>query len=114
MDMLMLGETISATTDADESIGFWMPSGGSQGVAGVEVFRASGSSVFTVHMDTKKSDEADTAATSIRFTSVGEPPGVFKFDVEDAEDLVRYRVASGGDSDRNIHLQFLQPLWAPN
>ena len=114
MDMMLLGETIQ-TAVAQGHFGFWMPAGGNDGVAGFEVFQTTSSSLFTVHLETKSSDQADSSATSIGNASVGSTtPGPYKFDVSNARDLVRYRLSSTGDGDASIHLQFAQPLWQPN
>lgn len=110
MDMLLLGETISAPATGQSNYGFWMPSGGNDGVGGAEVFYLS-NSAFTLYLETKSSDQADSSATSIGNVSLS-GAGVFKFDVANALDLVRYKVVSTGLS--TIHLQFAQPLWHPN
>ena len=114
MDMMLLGETLTSSDSGETSLGFWMPAGGNDGVAGVEVFFQSVPNAAEVYMDTKRSDEADSAATpigSVVLTST--TPQTYKFDTTDAKDLVRYRVES---LDRNvfIHIQFAQPLWQPN
>ncbi len=115
MDLMLLGETIQCDGAGQNNHGFWMPAGGNDGVAGFEVFRVTTASVFTVHLETKSSDQADSAATSIGNASVGSTtPANYKFDVTDAKDLVRYRLTSGGESVDAIHLQFAQPLWQPN
>lgn len=92
-----------------------MPAGGNDGVAAIETFSVSTASRFTVHLDTKSSDDADPGTPS----SIGNvdidstTPGVFKFDVSDAKDLVRYRIVSRTGA-ATMHFQFSQPLWAPN
>lgn len=113
MDMLLLGETIRASASGQNFYGFWMPAGGNDGVAGCEVFYASNASAFTVHLDTKSSDQADSAATSIGSVSISAASAAnYKFDVTNALDLVRYRLVSS--SAATIHLQYAQPLWNPN
>jgi hypothetical protein len=114
MDMMLLGEMITASGGSQTHTGFWMPAGGNNGVGGVEVFFQSVANGFTVHMDTKSSDEPDSAATlsigSVTLSSTS--PATYKFDVGNARDLVRYRVVSGEGA--LVHLQFAQPLWQPN
>ena len=39
---------------------------------------------------------------------------VYKFDIDNAKDLVRYRVTCLSEADEYLHFQFCQPLWAPN
>ena len=113
MDMMLLGETIAASAASQTHTGFWMPAAGNDGVAGVEVFFQSAANGFTVHLDTKSSDEADSAATSIgSVTLTSTSPANYKFDVANAKDLVRYRVVSGATAI--AHLQFAQPLWQPD
>lgn len=116
MDLAILGEIIRAAGASQTSTGFWMPAGGNDGVAGVEVFFNSTANAFTVHMDTKSSDQVDSSASSVGSVVISSvtttSPATYKFDVTNAKDLVRYRVlsASGGV----VHLQFAQPLWHPN
>jgi hypothetical protein len=114
MDIMLLGETFQA--NAGEGVtGFWMPAGGNNGVAAVEVFYVSAASVFDVIMETKSSDQADSSAAQIGSVTISSTtPGVQKFDVADAKDLVRYRVGCSDDATQRIHFQFAQPLWAPN
>jgi hypothetical protein len=113
MDMLLLGEMIIASAGSQTHTGFWMPAGGNDGVAGVEVFYQSTTSGFTVHLDTKSSDQADSSASSIgSVTLTSAAAANYKFDVTNALDLVRYRVVSGKAA--TVHLQFAQPLWQPN
>jgi ApbE superfamily uncharacterized protein (UPF0280 family) len=115
MDMMLLGETVVASATSQKNLGFWMPAGGNDGVGGVEVFYASHGGAFDVGMETKSSDEADAAATSIGSVSIGSStttPATYKFDVTNAKDLVRYAVTSTRDA--RIHLQYAQPLWHPN
>ena len=113
MDMMILGETVTASAASQNFYGFWMPAGGNDGVGGCEVFYASSAAVFTVHLETKSSDESDASPSSIGSVSISSTtPGNYKFDVSNALDLVRYRVVSSRDA--TIHLQYAQPLWAPN
>jgi hypothetical protein len=65
MDMTLLGETIVAAAAAQKNVGFWMPSGGNEGVAGCEVYWNNVASAFAVHLETKSSDQDDSAAVSI-------------------------------------------------
>lgn len=114
MDMMLLGETVTAKESGQDNLGFWMPAGGNDGVAGCEVFFVTGVDSFEVHLDTKSSDQDDASAASIGSVVISSStPQSYKFDVAAARDLVRYRVASvrGGHS---VHLQFAQPLWQPN
>lgn len=115
MDMMLLGETLVSSAASQRFPGFWMPAGGNDGVAGVEVFYADGGDGWEVVMETKSSDEDDSAATAIgtvAITSATTSPATYKFDVEDAKDLVRYLAYSLKAA--RIHLQFAQPLWHPN
>jgi hypothetical protein len=116
MDMMLLGETILDFTDAaGVEYGFWMPARGNKGVAGVEVFRLSTANAFDVDLETKSSDEADSAATSIGSVTLSSTtPQVYKFDVSDAKDLVRYKITTAAESMESVHLQFTQPMWAPD
>ena len=113
MDMMILGETIRADATGTVCTGFWMPSAGVDGVAGVEVFYSSGA--MKVELQTKSSDEADSAATSIGTGTVAAVTvaTMVKFDVTAAKDLVRY-VVTGTTVGVWMHAQFLQPMWAPN
>lgn len=119
MDMMLLGETVRLVAN-EQLLGYWMPSGGSEGVAAVEVFYATAANSFVVVMDTKSSDDKDAAAdagTSIIGTInvTGTGRAVYKFDVVDAKDLVRYRIIVDAEADPAImHFQFSQPLWSPN
>ncbi len=114
MDMMLLGEMLVANAAGQTHTGFWMPAGGNDGVAAVEVFLQTVASGFIVHMDTKSSDEDDASATlsigSVTLSSIS--PLVHKFDVSNARDLVRYRAVSSKLA--TVHLQFAQPLWQPN
>jgi hypothetical protein len=113
MNPMLLGETLSAA-GSETYEGFWMPAGGNDGVAAVEVFYVSTASRFTVHLDTKSSDEVDSAAASRGSVDIDSTtPGIFRFEVTNAKDLVRYRVVSEIGAAA-IHFQFSQPLWAPN
>ena len=115
MDMALLGETIAANGVVTYT-GFWMPAGGNRGAAGVEVFQNSVANAFVVHLDTKKSDQDDSSASSIGNVTVTAVTttmaAVYNFDVSAARDLVRYRVVS--TKSGIVHLQFAQPLWQPN
>lgn len=115
MDMTILGEIVVAADRGQMTTGYWMPAGGNDGVAGLEVFLNTVASAFKVHLDTKSSDEDDSAAASIGSVTVsaaGSTPQGYKFDVAEAKDLVRYRVESLDPGI--VHLQFSQPLWQPN
>jgi len=116
MDSMILGETIQLKTSGDSLDGYWMPAGGNDGVGGIEVFYVSKSDAVEIHMDTKKSDETDAAAVSIGSVVIdGVTPQLYKFEVKNANDLVRYRVKHVGTEDAEfVHLQFSQPLWSPN
>lgn len=115
MDLMLLGETILASSENGSYNGFWMPAGGNDGVGAAEVFEVEAANAFEVHLDTKSSDEDDSSATSIGSATIDSTtPKVFKFDVADAKDLVRYRVKFVGSGTKYVHLQFCQPLWAPN
>lgn len=116
MDMTLLGETISASAAHQFFRGYWMPAGGNDGVAGVEVFQNSTGGAFTVHLESKSSDTDDTGASSIGSVSISAvtttTPATYKFDVSSAQDLVRYVVES--TKAGIVHMQFAQPLWHPN
>lgn len=89
---------------------------GRRAVAGCEVF-FSGNQPFTLNMETKSSDQADSSATLIGgagVTLTSGATGTFKFDVNNAMDLVRYKLTSSAAGAATIHLQFSQPLWQPN
>ena len=113
MDINLLGELIVASAASQTNKSFWMPAGGNNGVAGIEVFFNSDASAFTVTMQTKSSDEADSSATSIGSVTITSTSATtYKFDVSNAKDLVRYVTTSGRGG--KVHLQFAQPLWHPN
>lgn len=116
MDMMLLGETIASDESGDtDYYGFWMPAGGNDGVAAVEVFLLSTASAFKVYLQTKSSDEADPGPSSNLIGNVtlsSTTPQLYKFDVNGAKDLVRYRVEMLDVG--SVHLQFSQPLWSPN
>ena len=115
MDMSLLGETLYAPATGQKNYGFWMPAGGNDGVAGCEVFYNSAAYAFTVHLETKSSDQDDSSAASIGNVAVataGATATTYKFDVTNAKDLVRYRIDSGKAG--YIHLQYAQPMWQPN
>lgn len=118
MDLMLLGETIVSNSGSSGAnrvhYGFWMPAGGNQGVAAVEVFRQSTISVYTVTLQTKKSDEADSAAASVGSTTITDL-GVTQFFVSGAKDLVRYKISyPSGSGPESMHVQLCQPLWSPN
>lgn len=115
MDIMLLGETIQSDPANPDHHGFWMPAGGNDGVAAIEVFRISTTStVYTVTLQTKKSDEPDSAAVSAGSASIT-ATGITRFDAANAKDLVRYKVRySLEDSSASMHLQLCQPLWSPN
>ncbi len=76
-----------------------MPAGGNDGVAAVEVYYAETADVVKVHIDTKKSDETDAAATSIGSAVVtSATPDLYQFKVGNAKDLVRYRIENTDDA----------------
>ncbi|MFN7587404.1 MAG: hypothetical protein ACK501_17170 [Planctomycetota bacterium] len=113
MDINLLGELIVASAGSQTNTGFWMPAGGNSGVAGIEVFLNTDGSAFSVALQTKSSDEPDSSASSIgsvTITSTG--ASSYKFDVNNAKDLVRY-VTTSTKAGR-VHVQFAQPLWHPN
>ncbi len=116
MDMLMLGETVCSDDSGGTYTGFWMPAGGNDGVAAIEVFLISGAGDWTVVMETKSSDQDDSGAapiaTPVSVSSVSPP--VTRFDVAGAKDLVRYKIAPEEGTVGFIHFQLCQPLWAPN
>lgn len=118
MDMMLLGETFSGKTVAQDFYGFWMPAGGNAGVAAVEVFHNSTASAFSWVLETKSSDEPDSAATAlgsaVAVTSTGSTVTTYQAAVSGAKDLVRYKLRFNGTTAASIHLQFAQPLWQPN
>ncbi len=117
MDMLMLGETLCSDDEGTATYqGFWMSAGGNDGVAAVEVFLVNSADHWTVAFETKTSDATDAGAGTIGSTLVSSAtPGIFRFDVVGAKDLVRYVVSvDGGSGSGFIHFQLCQPLWAPN
>jgi hypothetical protein len=112
MDMNLLGELIVASA-AQTSTGFWMPAGGNDGVAGLEVFLNTVANAFDVIVQTKSSDQTDASATTIGTVTVSSTSAAsYKFDITNAKDLVRYVVSA--TKAGNIHLQLAQPLWHPN
>jgi hypothetical protein len=117
MDINLLGELIVASA-AQTSNGFWMPAGGNDGVAGVEVFLNTDASAFSVSVQTKSSDEADPAAGvgiigSVTIASVTTAaPVTYKFDLSNAKDLIRYVITSSRAG--KVHMQLAQPLWHHN
>lgn len=118
MDMMLLGEVVnhvaSATTRYE---GFWMPSGGNEGIGAVETFLVSAANVFTVKVESKSSDATDNGGAVVvigSFLIDSTNPGVIKIDLNQAKDLVRYVVECSSGSDQYMHFQLCQPLWAPN
>lgn len=114
MDPMLLGETLSASAVGEIYYGFWMPAGGNDGGGGIDVFDIETDDDFEVIMQTKKSDEDDDAALPITAIAQGIDAGakLYKFDLLNAKDLVRYRIISKAAG--YMHFQFTQPLWAPN
>jgi len=115
MDTMILGETVVAT-GVQTYYGYWMQAGGNDGVAAVEVFFNSEASAFTVVLETKSSDEPDSAATNlgsgVLVTTAGSTPTTYQMLVSNAKDLVRYKLVSSKFGI--IHIQYAQPLWQPN
>jgi len=115
MDTMLLGETVVAT-GAKTFYGYWMQAGGNDGVAAAEVFYNSVADAFTVLLETKSSDEPDSAATNlgsgVLVTAAGGTPTTYQMLVSNAKDLVRYKLVSSKDGI--IHIQYAQPLWQPN
>ena len=113
MNPMLLGETLMAGSSDTVHEGFWMPAGGNNGVAAIEIFNMSAANAVTVKMQTKSSDENDSNPTEIGTATVASTaPGITKFDVDNAQDLVRYTVTVNRSS--SVHFQLAQPLWAPN
>ena len=114
MDMMLLGELVETTPTYDTYTGFWMPAGGNDGVAAIEIYYISTAAGFTVHLDTKSSDDTDSVTSSIGSATTS-GTGITKFDVAGARDLVRYRIVQNGKSGpESMHMQLSQPLWSPN
>lgn len=112
MDINLLGELVVASA-VQTSTGFWMPAGGNDGVAGLEVFLNTVANAFDVIVQTKSSDQTDASATTIGTVTVSSTAAAsYKFDITNAKDLVRYVVSA--TKAGNIHLQLAQPLWHPN
>jgi len=115
MDTMLLGETIASPGGDLVYYGDWESADGNDGVAAVEVFRLNVANAFAVHLETKSSDEDDGAASGIGSVVLSSTtPQVYKFDVTNAKDLVRYKVVSQEDAPSYLHVQFAQPSWAPN
>ena len=117
MSLLILGESVvfgTATGFAETHYSPWMPAGGNNGVAGLEIFYLSAANELTVEMETKSSDATDTGVSSIGSLLLSSTvASIYKFDVNDAQDLVRYKL-SNDDESVSIHFQFVQPFWAAN
>ena len=114
MDMMLLGETVAAE-EGQILFGLWMQAGGNNGVAAVEVFYNSVANVFDVRLETKSSDQPDSAAVgigSVVINTAGSTIKTYQMLVADAKDLVRYRLNARGTGV--VHLQYAQPLWQPN
>lgn len=114
MDMNLLGETV-AIREGNTYRGFWMQAGGNNGVAAAEVFFSTPANGFKVILETKSSDEPDSAATQIgnvTVTAAVSTATSYQMLVADAKDLVRYALEALDDGV--IHLQYAQPLWQPN
>lgn len=115
MEPMILGETLTIPA-ATQYSGFWMPSGGSDGVAAFEVFFVSGTSLV-VGVESKNSEAADpaplTAVVGFYFGAITSP-GIFNFELVDAKDLVRYALSNTGLSPVTVHIKFARPAWAPN
>lgn len=114
MDTNLLGETL-AIKNGVTYYGFWMPAGGNNGVAAAEVFYSTPANGFKVFLETKSSDEPDTAAMpigNVTVTAAVSTPTSYQMLVADAKDLVRYALQALENGI--IHLQYAQPLWQPN
>lgn len=116
MDATLLGETLASDDNGIDFLGFWMEASGSEGTAAVRVFAAAISDQIKVRLETKSSNEDDSAAGSVgTVTITSATPQIHRFDVADARDLVRYVVKIKGENAADFaHLQVLAPTWAPN
>lgn len=113
MDAMLLGETLG-TERTGKLYGFWMPAGGNDGVAAIQVFALNDATDLVVTMESKSSDDDDSSPVEIgTLTITSTTPAVHRFAVAGAYDLVRYAIEFGSD-DQLLHFQFLQPTWAAN
>lgn len=113
MDAMLLGETL-ATERTGKLFGFWMPAGGNDGVAAIQVFALNNAADLVVTMESKSSDDDDSSPAVIgTLTITSTTPAVHRFGVAGAHDLVRYTIEFGAD-DQVLHFQLLQPTWAAN
>ena len=114
MELSILGETITRkSSETAKYYGFWMPRGGDQATYGVEVIRAS-SSGFQVFIQTKNSDQADSAASTLGSAQALSSTGVTKWTVSGAKEWVRYVIEPTGANTPILQFQFLAPQWATN
>lgn len=117
MDMMLLGETVRGSNGL-VYYGFWMPAQGNDGTGGVEVSYVSAASAFTVKLQTKTAEDADNPSDSANIVGsaviTSTTPGITRFAVADAKELVRYIILAGDESDQTLHFQFLAPQWADN
>lgn len=114
MELSILGETITRrSSDSTKYYGFWMPRGGDQGTFGVDVIRAS-TSGFQVLVQTKDSDQADAAATTLGSAQALTATGITKWTVSGAKEWVRYVIEPTASNTPILQFQFLAPQWTPN
>lgn len=111
MDLMILGETVRSVAPSTTHVGYWMPAGGNECVAGLDASVVTGT--FTVHLQTKNSEDADPApgVNIIGYKSVT-ATGMTTFEATGAKELVRYLITSTATA--TLHFQFLQPQWFPN
>ena len=114
MDMMILGETLIGKS-AEVFYSYWMPSGGNDAIGAIDVIFMSAASAFDIKMETKNSEQADSAASVVGSQTISSTtPGVTKVSVTGAKELVRYVIAAKDGSDQSLHFQLLQPQWVPN
>lgn len=114
MELSILGETLTRkSSDSTNYYGHWMPRDGDQGTFCVEVIRAS-SSGFQVLVETKDSDQADSAATTLGSAQALTATGLTKWTVSGAKEWVRYVIQPTGSNTPILQFQFLAPQWTPN
>jgi len=116
MDTLLLGETLVAENTVGATIsypGFWLSSAADELVGAVDVTILSDTTSWALWVETKNSEDADSAATTLGSQSITST-GITKVGCVGAKELVRYVIRVSTDDASHIHLQMMWPQWVPN
>lgn len=114
MENHLIGETIvREATDSTTYTGFWMPRLADEATYGVDVVGATGA-IFEIAVQTKNSEDADSAATVLGSFNTMAASGVTKWTESGAKEWVRYVIKPTGSTAGMAHFQFLAPQWVYN